>query len=63
MKPSTVSLIALAVEAGVEFPTDHLPDADCANCEFTRLPHGDGHCYMFERSPGKKCGQFEPTKR
>ena len=41
-----------------------LPNADCDNCEYTRIPHEDGHCYMFMDAPDNgKCGQFEPRSK
>ena len=41
-------------------PEHLLPDADCDNCDFKQLPHPNAHCYMFEKKPGNKCGQFKP---
>jgi hypothetical protein len=42
-------------------PDAFLPDADCEHCKYMALPHDGGHCYMFERKPGEKCGQFAST--
>ncbi len=37
----------------------------CDNCEFMKLPHGGGHCYMFSEKPTdvpveiQPCGQWK----
>lgn len=40
-----------------------IPDADCENCKYWHLRNDEAypnqHCYMFEDSPGDKCGQFK----
>lgn len=40
-----------------------ISDADCENCKYSRYSNEDHqdnyHCYMFEFSPGAKCGQFK----
>ncbi|CAB4168984.1 hypothetical protein UFOVP1516_19 [uncultured Caudovirales phage] len=43
-----------------------IPDADCDNCRYGvktlgRDYLGEDYCYMFENSPGSKCGQFQRT--
>jgi len=46
-----------------ESVSTELPDADCKNCKFRNTPYkeypNNYHCYMFEESPGDKCGQFK----
>lgn len=44
-----------------------IADADCENCMYSRYVNEDyqdnHHCYMFEFSPGNKCGQFKKVKK
>lgn len=39
-----------------------IPDADCENCNYfvtSYIESTNQWCYMFEKSPGTKCGQFK----
>jgi hypothetical protein len=41
-------------------PLTLLSDADCPNCEYSKLESDGCHCYMFRSKPeGNKCGQFK----
>lgn len=41
-------------------PVDEkIPLADCDNCHYKSAgKYRDGHCYMFKKRPGERCGQF-----
>ena len=33
---------------------------NCEACEYKHMPCDGGHCYMFEKKPEGRCGQFKP---
>ncbi len=35
-----------------------IPLADCKNCKWSGQ-HDNQWCYMFDRMPGERCGQFK----
>lgn len=59
--PHIVSMLLHCIgDARYLMPLPLLPTADCPNCEYMKLPHDDGYCYMFLHKPeGGKCGQMK----
>ena len=50
-------MAACVLDAPYMMPESFLPDADCKQCKHKQDPQG-GHCYVFLKRPGDKCGQF-----
>ncbi len=62
MNMELLAAIGVAL-SGTTMDVVGLPEADCANCEYDKLPHDGGHCYMFQDAPENGlCGAFEPTR-
>lgn len=62
MDLSTLVAIVAAFDSGTGNIVA-LPEADCEHCEYDKLPHDGGHCYMFADAPESGlCGAFEPTR-
>lgn len=58
--PYVASLLFHCVGDGRHLtPIPLLPIADCPNCQYMKMEHDGGHCYMFLDKPeGDKCGQM-----
>jgi hypothetical protein len=39
------------------------PPADCERCKHRKPDNPGSHCYMFDKKPGDRCGQFRAEER